>query len=334
MKDSKSSYRINYFEQEDNFAKWCMYNSQYRVKSQHRSLYYYLLHRNNKLLWTEWFYINYEDTLAATGIGSKHTYYKTLNELAEWGLILYQKGINDNVMAKISIVKLDEKTMNLPVHFCTSTSTAAAPQLAPLLAPLLHPLYITYNSITNNSITAKEKISVSEFISKMVEDKIEEIIVVRSSTELNDILGQLSTENTLPPEKPATPPPGNSNEELPVNATCEEVYDKIFSPMMKELETERDKYPNHKKDTLAALKAYELLRVQSRNYNYSTELFADWRNALVDIQKQFRTDNNEILSVIHYYLENETYAEGKIITLKNLKSHFNNIRTEMQKQYA
>lgn len=134
-------------------------------------------------------------------------------------------------------------------------------------------------------------------------------------------------------EKFAETSPTESNS-LPPAATCEEVYDKIFNPMMKELETEKDKYPKEKKDTLATLKAYELLRVQSRNYNYSTELFADWRTALVDIKKQFRAGNHEILSVIDYYLNNETYAEGKIITLKNLKSHFNNLRTQMQKQYA
>jgi len=145
-------FRINGFDQIKAFYS-IVFEGKYEIKTQHISLYVFLINQNNRNNWIEWFKCPFDLAMAGACIGSKSTYYKCLYDLQEWGFIQYEKGINDFKAPKIKIEVLN----------CTST----VPQSEPLLEqlpipqgiPLLEQLPIhIYKLITDNIklITNKE----------------------------------------------------------------------------------------------------------------------------------------------------------------------------------
>lgn len=115
--------RINGFELISAFFSFAFSNQDKNIRPYHISLYVFLWNQNNRLKWVEWFKCPLDLGMMGSGINSKHTYYKALKELHEWGLIKYKKGVNDH---KSPIIKLE-------VQKCTST----VPQSEPLPIPLL-----------------------------------------------------------------------------------------------------------------------------------------------------------------------------------------------------
>lgn len=130
------AYRINGFDQIKQFYS-DVFNGELPLKSQHVSLYVFLINQNNRNNWVEWFKCPYDLAMQGACIGSKKTYYKCLSDLQEWGYLKYEKGINDYKAPRIK----------LEVLKCTATDTATVPQCEPLLEPL--PTHI-YKHITNN----------------------------------------------------------------------------------------------------------------------------------------------------------------------------------------
>lgn len=122
--------RINYFEQIKAFFSWQFNNQDRGVKPHHISLYMFLLNQNNRNNWVEWFKCPYDLAMAGSAIGSKKTYYRTLNDLKNWKLIDFKKGVNE---FKAPLIKVE-------VQKCTSTNTSGVPQGEPLSIPLPTPL--------------------------------------------------------------------------------------------------------------------------------------------------------------------------------------------------
>lgn len=125
--------RINGFEQIKQFYSWVFENQGKGVKSHHISLYMFLWNQNNRCNWVEWFKCPYDTGMTGSGINSKHTYYKVLKELAEWGLIEYKPGKNEHSSPLFSLVPLE-------VQKCTSSVPLPTPLPEPLVIPLLAPL--------------------------------------------------------------------------------------------------------------------------------------------------------------------------------------------------
>ena len=98
----------------------------------------FLINQNNRNEWVEWFKCPYDLAMAGACIGNKKTYYKCLNDLQEWGLLEYQKGVNEWKAPKIK----------LEVLKCTS----AVPQSVPLPEPLP-----TTQVVINNNHKPKTK---------------------------------------------------------------------------------------------------------------------------------------------------------------------------------
>ena len=95
-------YRINGFEQIKAFYSW-VFNNPDKVRPTHISLYLFLLNQNNRSNWVEWFKCPYDLAMQGACIGNNGTYYKCLDELKQWKLIDYQKGVNN---FKAPLVKL------------------------------------------------------------------------------------------------------------------------------------------------------------------------------------------------------------------------------------
>ena len=133
--------RINGFTQIKAFYSWTFSNQNKHIKPQHISLYLFLLNQNNRANWIEWFKCPYDLAMTGSCISSKKTYYKCLNDLQEWKLIKYEKGVNN---WKAPIIKLEvlKDTSTVPQSEPQPTQ-ADTPQLTTL------PIHI-YKLITDN----------------------------------------------------------------------------------------------------------------------------------------------------------------------------------------
>lgn len=112
------------------FYSWVFENQEKNIRTTHISLYMFLLNQNNRNNWVEWFKCPFDLAMAGSGITNKKTYYNTLLELQDFGLIAYKKGINNY---KAPLIKIE-------VLFDTSTVPQSEPQLPPQVIPLPEPL--------------------------------------------------------------------------------------------------------------------------------------------------------------------------------------------------
>jgi hypothetical protein len=110
----------------------------------------FLLNQNNRANWVTKFKCP-ADTAMHGSLLSSNTYYKSLNELQQFGLIEVEKGINNFKAAKITINKLKYSDENdfiqlpeiqSPERSCTST-----------IAPLLTALLTTLTEVQTTALT-------------------------------------------------------------------------------------------------------------------------------------------------------------------------------------
>lgn len=136
---------MNGFEQIKNFYSWVFNNQDKGITPQHISLYNFLINQNNRNNWVEWFKCPYDLAMSGSCIGNKKTYYKCLEDLQDWKLIQYVKGVNNYKAPLIKIEVLNR----------TSTGTATVPTSEPVEVPQHTTLPTTlpthiYKLITNN----------------------------------------------------------------------------------------------------------------------------------------------------------------------------------------
>jgi len=150
-----AEYRINGFDQIKALYSWVFNNQDKPINTTHISLYVFFINQNNRSNWVEWFKCPYDLGMTGSAIGSRNTYYKCLADLKEWGLIDYQKGINDYRAPLIKLLMLKNEQVQVPL-------SEQAPVLLPehLPMPLCEhlPEHI-YKLITDNlkQITNNEK---------------------------------------------------------------------------------------------------------------------------------------------------------------------------------
>lgn len=98
-------YRINGFEQIKAFYSW-VFNNPEKARPTHVSLYLFLVNQANRANWAEWVKCPYDLAMQGACIGNNGTYYKCLDELQTWGLIKYQKGVNNYKAPLINLIRL------------------------------------------------------------------------------------------------------------------------------------------------------------------------------------------------------------------------------------
>ena len=134
--------RINGFEQIKAFYSW-VFNNPDKVRPTHISLYLFLWNQGNRANWVEWFKCPYDLAMQGACIGSKGTYYKCLDDLQQFKLIDYKKGLNNYKAPQIHLIKL-YKTEQL-------TEQVTVPLSEPHGEPLSEQLPSNiYKLITNN----------------------------------------------------------------------------------------------------------------------------------------------------------------------------------------
>lgn len=134
------------FKQIRSFYSW-VFNNPDKARQSHISLYVFLINQNNRNMWVEWFKCPRDLAMAGACIGSNNTYYKVLDDLKNWNLLEYKKGINDfkAPMIKLKCLYTSEQL----------TAQVSAPLSAPLTAPLPAQLSVQltapiYKRITDN----------------------------------------------------------------------------------------------------------------------------------------------------------------------------------------
>lgn len=159
-------YRINGFKQISAFYSW-VFEHQEKVRPHHISLYVFLWNQNNRANWVEYFKCPFDLAITGACIGNRNTYYKTLNELQQWGLIEYQKGINEYKAPIIKLVQLYEND--------TATDTTTdTPTVTPIDTSIDTSAVHIYNYITNNlKVVTKEWEKIKNFIDELKVKKAE-----------------------------------------------------------------------------------------------------------------------------------------------------------------
>lgn len=165
--------RINGFEQIKGFYSWLFDNQDKSIKPHHIALYMFLINQNNRNNWAEWFKCPFDIGMAGSGIGSKKTYYRCLDELAEWDLLEYQKGVNEWKAAKIKLVVLRDN-QNVPssevvmeegfgVEPPASTLPSKPIELPEAVTKLTHEIATFFN--INEHLQFKHFVRIQSFVS-------------------------------------------------------------------------------------------------------------------------------------------------------------------------
>lgn len=128
----RETMRINGFEQIKGFYSWMFSHQDLDIKPQHTSLYMFLVNQNNRNNWVEWFKVPYDLGMTGSCISSKKTYYACLNDLQDWGLVEYEKGVNTWKAPRVKLEVLKD----------TATVPLSEPLPTPLDIPLPTPLHI------------------------------------------------------------------------------------------------------------------------------------------------------------------------------------------------
>ena len=145
MKPEKQ-YRINGFEQMKAFYSW-VFNNQDKARPTHMSLYGFLLNQANRSNWVEWFKCPYDLAMQGACIGNNGTYYRCLDDLQNWGLIKYQKGINNYKAPLIHLICLydsEQLTEQVTVPLSEQVTAQQTVQLTEQVTVHI------YNVLTNN----------------------------------------------------------------------------------------------------------------------------------------------------------------------------------------
>ena len=144
------AYRIDGFKQIEAFYEW-VFNNPDKARPTHVSLYLFLWNQCNRSKWVEWFKCPYDLAMQGACIGNNGTYYKCLDELKNFGLIDYKKGINNFKAPLINLKQLydsEQLTEHVTVPLCEQqTVQQYAQQYAQQTEQ--QPVHI-YNYITNN----------------------------------------------------------------------------------------------------------------------------------------------------------------------------------------
>jgi hypothetical protein len=110
----KEKYRINIFLQISEFYK-IVFNGKFNLNEKHISVYFFLINQDNRCNWSEWINISIDIMMIGTKINRIQTLYQIIQDLHNYKLIEWQKGINKFQAAKYKIIKLNKtETLNVP----------------------------------------------------------------------------------------------------------------------------------------------------------------------------------------------------------------------------
>lgn len=103
-----------------------------RLNPTHISLYVTLFQLWNTNRFPEEFYINREEVMKYSKIGSKSTYHRCIKELSHWNYIIYFPSHNPYKGSKIKMLKFETSTGQVVVHNSPKNDTSNGQALVPI----------------------------------------------------------------------------------------------------------------------------------------------------------------------------------------------------------
>lgn len=173
---------MNGFEQIKSFYSW-VFNNPDKIRPTHISLYLFLWNQANRANWVEWFKCPYDLAMQGACIGNKGTYYRCLDDLKEFKLIDYKKGINNFKAPQVHLIQLygsEQLTEQVTVPL-------SEPQTVPLYVPQCEPQYVPiYKLITDNiKLITDNKNEFFEFVNNLKGEENKMDFTIKFSSELS-----------------------------------------------------------------------------------------------------------------------------------------------------
>ncbi|WP_120201825.1 hypothetical protein [Ichthyenterobacterium magnum] len=126
-----------------------------RLNPTHISLYVALFQLWNTNRFPEEFYINREEVMKYSKIGSKSTYHRCIKELSHWNYIIYLPSHNPYKGSKIKMLKFETSTGQALVHNSPKNDTSNGQALVPI--------YKHIQTIENKNINKQGNYKNSDF---------------------------------------------------------------------------------------------------------------------------------------------------------------------------
>lgn len=184
------------FKQIKSFYCW-VFNNPDKARPTHISLYLFLWNQNNRSNWVEWFKCPYDLAMQGACIGSKSTYYKCLDQLSDWKLIEYKKGLNNYKAPQVKLIRLYK---NEPLSGQVSIPLSGQPS-EPLTEQVNEPLSVLltgniYKLLTDNYKLVNDNLEHWLSIVKDSEDSLSTkhilLCSISDESELNTLEDQIS----------------------------------------------------------------------------------------------------------------------------------------------
>lgn len=104
-----------------------------RLNATHISLYVALFQIWNNNFFREVFYINREEVMEFSKIGSKSTYHRCIKELSHWGYIHYEPSHNPYKGSRIKLFDFGTSSGQVPYPSHTKIGTSSGQALVPII---------------------------------------------------------------------------------------------------------------------------------------------------------------------------------------------------------
>ena len=110
---------MDVFKLSRNWFNYCFENPE-KIKPIHTALYFFIIEHNNRLAWKEKFGLPTEMTKEAIGVKNYRTYTNALNDLAEWGFIIFiercKNQYSSNIIAIAQNTKAHTKALDKAMY--------------------------------------------------------------------------------------------------------------------------------------------------------------------------------------------------------------------------
>ncbi|MFC2109324.1 hypothetical protein ACFLSU_02020 [Bacteroidota bacterium] len=123
--------RVNYIAHLNNFFLKIPLDK--RLKTTHVSLYLALFHTWNNARFSKEFFINRNEIMQQSRIGSKGTYHKCITDLDEWKYLKYKPSYNPQLGSTINMFDFGTSTEQVLNHYRTKSGTGCVQASGPYI---------------------------------------------------------------------------------------------------------------------------------------------------------------------------------------------------------
>ncbi len=109
-----------------------------RLNPTHVSMYLALFYYWNKARFSSEFFINRNEIMLMSRIGSKGTYHKCLHDLSEWKYIIYKPSHNPHIGSKVHLFNFGTSTEQVVNRYRTKSGTTTVSKVGQVSGPYIN----------------------------------------------------------------------------------------------------------------------------------------------------------------------------------------------------